>query len=82
MDVRGSIDENAVGFFDALRKWVAIPSISADPADRADVRRSAEWLAACLRRSGFPVAEIWETGAAAYLWAELAPAAGDLAAAR
>ncbi len=63
MDVRGYIDENAAGFFDALRQWVAIPSISADPAHRADVRRSAEWLAACLRQSGFPVAEIWETGA-------------------
>jgi acetylornithine deacetylase/succinyl-diaminopimelate desuccinylase-like protein len=63
MDARGYIDENAAGFFDALRQWVAIPSISADPAHRADVRRSAEWLAGCLRRSGFPVAEIWETGA-------------------
>jgi acetylornithine deacetylase/succinyl-diaminopimelate desuccinylase-like protein len=63
MDVRGYIDENAAGFFDALRHWVAIPSISADPAHRADVRRSAEWLAACLRQSGFPVAEVWETGA-------------------
>jgi acetylornithine deacetylase/succinyl-diaminopimelate desuccinylase-like protein len=63
MDVRGYIDENAAGFFDALRQWVAIPSISADPAHRADVRRSAEWLAACLHQSGFPVAEIWETGA-------------------
>jgi acetylornithine deacetylase/succinyl-diaminopimelate desuccinylase-like protein len=63
MDVRGYIDENTVGFFDALRQWVAIPSVSADPAHRADVRRSAEWLVAYLRRSGFPVAEIWETGA-------------------
>jgi acetylornithine deacetylase/succinyl-diaminopimelate desuccinylase-like protein len=63
MDVRGYIDENAAGFFDALRQWVAIPSISADPAHRADVRRSADWLAACLRQSGFPVAEIWEAGA-------------------
>jgi acetylornithine deacetylase/succinyl-diaminopimelate desuccinylase-like protein len=63
MDVRGYIDENAAGFFDALRQWVAIPSVSADPAHRADVRRSAQWLVGYLRRSGFPVAEIWETGA-------------------
>jgi acetylornithine deacetylase/succinyl-diaminopimelate desuccinylase-like protein len=63
MDVRGYIDENAPGFFDALRQWLAIPSISADPGHRTDVRRSAEWLAGYLRQSGFPVAEIWETAA-------------------
>jgi acetylornithine deacetylase/succinyl-diaminopimelate desuccinylase-like protein len=63
MDVRGYVDENAAGFFDALRQWLAIPSISADPAHRADVRRSAEWLAGYLRQNGFPMAEIWETGA-------------------
>ena len=44
MDVRGYVDENAAGFFGALRQWLAIPSISGDPAHRADVRRSAVWL--------------------------------------
>jgi acetylornithine deacetylase/succinyl-diaminopimelate desuccinylase-like protein len=63
MDVRGYIEENAAGFFDALRQWLAIPSISADPAHHGDVRDSAEWLAAYLRQTGFPVAEVWETGA-------------------
>ena len=98
MDVRGYVDENAAGFFDALRPWLAIPSIAADPAHRADVRRSAEWLAGHLRQSGSPVAdsdcihapnEKVEMGlllkgaeAAAYLWDELAATAGDLPAAR
>ncbi len=63
MDVRGYIEENAAGFFAALGQWLAIPSISADPAHHGDVRRSAEWLAAYLRQAGFPVAEVWETGA-------------------
>jgi acetylornithine deacetylase/succinyl-diaminopimelate desuccinylase-like protein len=62
MDVRGYINENAAGFFDALVQWLAIPSISADPGHSGDVRRSAEWLAGHLRQSGFPVAEVWETG--------------------
>jgi acetylornithine deacetylase/succinyl-diaminopimelate desuccinylase-like protein len=62
MDVRGYINENSAGFFDALMQWLAIPSISADPGHGGDVRRSAEWLAEHLRHSGFPVAEIWETG--------------------
>src|SRR5262249_36539437 len=39
-----------------------IPSISGDPLRAADVRRSAEWLAAHLRQSGFPAVEVWETG--------------------
>ncbi len=62
MDVRGFIDENAASFFGALKDWLAIPSISADPARHADVRRSAEWLAGYLRETGFPVAEVWPAG--------------------
>jgi acetylornithine deacetylase/succinyl-diaminopimelate desuccinylase-like protein len=65
MDVRQYIDENAAGFFDALKDWLTIPSISADPARGGDVRRSADWLAAHLLETGFPVAEVWETGDAA-----------------
>jgi acetylornithine deacetylase/succinyl-diaminopimelate desuccinylase-like protein len=64
MDVRQYIDDNAAGFFGNLRQWLAIPSISADPARHGDVRRSAEWLAAHLRATGFPVVEVWETGEA------------------
>ncbi len=61
MEVRGYIDRSAPEFFAALRQWLAIPSISADPARHADVRRSADWLAGHLRTTGFPVAEVWET---------------------
>jgi hypothetical protein len=74
MDVRGYIDQNAPGFFEALRQWLAIPSISADPARHADVRRSAEWLSE--RIWARPTAE-----AAAYLWGELATAPREPAAA-
>jgi acetylornithine deacetylase/succinyl-diaminopimelate desuccinylase-like protein len=63
MDVCGYINENAAGFFDALMQWLAIPSVSADPGHSGDVRRSAEWLAGHFRQAGFPVAEVWETGA-------------------
>jgi acetylornithine deacetylase/succinyl-diaminopimelate desuccinylase-like protein len=62
MDVRGYIDQNAPAFFEALTQWLTIPSVSADPARHGDVRRSAEWLAGYLRDTGFPVAEVWETG--------------------
>jgi acetylornithine deacetylase/succinyl-diaminopimelate desuccinylase-like protein len=61
MDVREYIAASAVDFSRALREWLTIPSVSADPARHGDVRGSAEWLAAYLRETGFPVVEIWET---------------------
>ncbi|MCO5999972.1 dipeptidase [Actinoallomurus rhizosphaericola] len=70
MDVRDYIDANASGFFDALKEWLAIPSISGDPGRRDDVRRSAEWLAAHLRETGFPTVEIWETDGLPAVFAE------------
>jgi acetylornithine deacetylase/succinyl-diaminopimelate desuccinylase-like protein len=62
MDVRSYVEANAAGFFAALKGWLAIPSISADPAHHAGVARSADWLAAYLRRTGFPLVEIWPAG--------------------
>jgi acetylornithine deacetylase/succinyl-diaminopimelate desuccinylase-like protein len=61
MDVRDYIAAGAADFSRALREWLAIPSVSADPARHGDVRASAEWLADYLRETGFPVVEIWET---------------------
>jgi acetylornithine deacetylase/succinyl-diaminopimelate desuccinylase-like protein len=70
MDVRGYIEANAREYFDALTEWLSIPSISADPERHGDVRRSAEWLAARLRTTGFPVVEVWETGGLPAVFAE------------
>jgi acetylornithine deacetylase/succinyl-diaminopimelate desuccinylase-like protein len=61
MEVRAYVESHASEFTDDLKQWLAIPSVSADPARHGDVRRSAEWLAAHLRSAGFPVAEVWET---------------------
>jgi acetylornithine deacetylase/succinyl-diaminopimelate desuccinylase-like protein len=61
MDVRGYVESNAREFIDDLKRWLAIPSISADPERHGDVRHSADWLAGHLRTAGFPVAEVWET---------------------
>jgi acetylornithine deacetylase/succinyl-diaminopimelate desuccinylase-like protein len=70
MDVCGYIEANAREYFDALKEWLAIPSISGDPGHHDDVRRSAEWLAARLRSTGFPVAEVWEAGGLPAVFAE------------
>ena len=61
MDARAYVESHAREFIDDLKQWLAIPSISGDPARHGDVRRSAEWLAAYLSTIGFPVAEVWET---------------------
>ena len=68
--VRSYIDEHEPAFLQDLSDWLRIPSVSADPDRAADVRRSAEWLAGALRRTGFPVAEVWETGGLPAVFAE------------
>jgi acetylornithine deacetylase/succinyl-diaminopimelate desuccinylase-like protein len=62
MDVRQFVAEHSAEFFGSLSEWLAIPSISADPARRADVRRSADWLRTFLTATGFPTVEVWPTG--------------------
>ena len=62
MDVRDYIAASAADFSRALREWLAIPSVSADPARPATCARApGGWRATC-RETGFPVVEIWETG--------------------
>jgi acetylornithine deacetylase/succinyl-diaminopimelate desuccinylase-like protein len=65
--IREYVEGGAAEFFTELKDWLRIPSISGDPDRAADVRASAEWLAAKLRADGFPVVEIWETGGGAGL---------------
>ncbi|MBV9093525.1 MAG: dipeptidase [Streptosporangiaceae bacterium] len=60
MDVRGYVSSHAPEFAEALKQWLAISSVSADPGRHADVGRSAQWLAEHLRGAGFPVAEVWQ----------------------
>lgn len=58
------------GFQDQLVDWLKIPSISTDPAFRDQVRRSAEWLAADMRRIGLENVEILETGGHPVVYAD------------
>ncbi|HEY2508429.1 MAG TPA: dipeptidase [Streptosporangiaceae bacterium] len=62
MDVRQFVTEHAPEFVGSLTEWLAIPSISADPARHQDVGRSATWLENHLKVTGFPVVEVWPTG--------------------
>ncbi|MFG2170091.1 dipeptidase [Streptomyces niveus] len=67
---RDYIRSHRAAFLDDLAEWLRIPSVSAQPEHGADVRRSADWLAASLRETGFPVAEIWETPGAPAVFGE------------
>jgi acetylornithine deacetylase/succinyl-diaminopimelate desuccinylase-like protein len=62
MNIGEYVAEQSAGFFEDLREWLRIPSVSADPARHKDVRRSAQWLADYLRQCRFPVVETWPAG--------------------
>ncbi|MFD7231751.1 dipeptidase [Streptomyces sp. NPDC059881] len=68
--VRTYLEQHRESFLDDLAEWLRIPSVSAQPEHDADVRRSAEWLAAKLKETGFPTAEIWPTDGAPAVFAE------------
>jgi len=75
MNVRDYVESNASGFITALKQWLAIPSISADPAHWPDVGRSAQWLANYLSETGFPAVELWEPNAVFAEWPAADPGA-------
>jgi acetylornithine deacetylase/succinyl-diaminopimelate desuccinylase-like protein len=68
--VRTYIETHRTAFLDDLVEWLRIPSVSAQPDHAADVARSADWLAAALRETGFPVSEVWPTAGAPAVFAE------------
>ncbi len=68
--VRTYIEKHRAAFLDHLSEWLRIPSVSAQPDHAGDVRRSADWLAAALKETGFPVTEVWETAGAPAVFAE------------
>ena len=39
-------------WLDELREFIAIPSVSADPAHQDDLRRAAEWVRDFVKRAG------------------------------
>lgn len=55
------LERERASILDALRDWLRIPSISADPAHATDVRASAEWCAQRMRSVGLEHVELLET---------------------
>ena len=59
-----------------LAEWVRIPSVAGVPEHLVDLRRSANWLAAALRATGFPSVEVWDTEDGPAVYAEWCAAPG------
>jgi acetylornithine deacetylase/succinyl-diaminopimelate desuccinylase-like protein len=59
--VLATLATNEAQYFRELAEFVAIPSISTDPARAGDVRRAVDWVAARLRRAGDIDVTVWET---------------------
>src|ERR1700744_1566316 len=70
------IDTNRDRFVQELLAWVRVPSISSDPAYAADVRKSADHLAAELRGVGAGRVEVWSTAGPPAVFAEWMNAPG------
>lgn len=70
VEVREYIEARAGEFFEDLKEWLTIPSVSGDPKHHVDVMRSAQWLAGYLRDTGFPTVEVWETPGLPAVFAE------------
>ena len=68
--VRAAVAAGADEMLAGLVEWLRIPSISGDPANKDDVRASAEYLRDALLRLGFPTAEVWETAGLPAVFAE------------
>lgn len=60
-DVRAFVAEHAHELAADLDAWLRIPGISAQPQHHDDVRSSAQWLRDAFARTGFPVAQVWES---------------------
>ena len=55
------IEQHRNEFLEELKEFLSLPSISALPEHKSDIRSCAEWLADHLRGIGFPTVWIFET---------------------
>ena len=74
-DVLARIDAEKETYLEELKDYIRIPSISTDPAYKADVRRAAEFLAGKLREAGLQ-SELIETAGHPLVYAEWLGAPG------
>ncbi len=69
-DIKAFVNSNRDRFIDELFDLIRIPSVSADPAFKEDVRTAAEYVKSNLLESGADLAEVYETDGHPIVYAE------------
>ncbi|HLF64527.1 MAG TPA: dipeptidase [Saprospiraceae bacterium] len=59
--IKAYIDANRDTMLNELLEFLRIPSVSADPKHKQDVRKAAEWVRDSMKHSGLEAVEIFET---------------------
>lgn len=75
-DVHGYLQERVPELLDRLSEWIRIPSVAGVPERAHNLVRSANWLAAELRDTGFPTVEVWPSDNSAAVFAQWCGAPG------
>ncbi|NKX50853.1 M20 family dipeptidase, partial [Arthrobacter deserti] len=75
-DVHGYLQERVPELLDRLSEWIRIPSVAGVPERAHNLVRSANWLAAELRDTGFPTVEVWPSDNSAAVCAQWCGAPG------
>jgi acetylornithine deacetylase/succinyl-diaminopimelate desuccinylase-like protein len=60
-EIKAYIDANRENMLNELLEFLRIPSVSADPKLKPEVRKAAEWVRDQMKRSGLDAVEIFET---------------------
>lgn len=69
-EIKKYVDENQKRFIDELLELLSIPSVSADPAYKNDVAKTAEWVKKSLLNAGVDSAEVMPTKGHPVVYAE------------
>jgi acetylornithine deacetylase/succinyl-diaminopimelate desuccinylase-like protein len=70
------VDQRLAGYLEQLKAFLSMPSVSADPENKAITADTARWLADHLKSIGFPTAEIYPTEGHPILFAHYPGPAG------
>ncbi|MCY1139769.1 M20/M25/M40 family metallo-hydrolase [Actinoplanes sp. Pm04-4] len=74
--MRDYLDQHRDELVNELIDWVRLRSVNGLPENEPDLIRSANWLAAALRATGFPTVDVWRIEGAPAVYAEWCEAPG------